>query len=176
MVENYRPQITVDPKWPLVKLGDLTKPQYGYTASAEDDGDARFVRITDIGDDGMLRSDDRKYISLDDKARKLLLEKGDILVSRTGSYGKTMMFNEDYPAVFASYLIRLRFDTEKVDPRYYWAFAQTSDYCDASTQPSKRRRATTVQWERPQTRRAAAATAGKPAGNRRRNRQRASRH
>ena len=128
VVDNWRPRIAVDPDWPLVELGELTKPQYGYTASAADEGDARFVRITDIGDDGMLRSDGQKYISLNDKARKLMLNKGDILVARTGSYGKTMMFDENYPAVFASYLIRLRFSEEQVNPRYYWAFAQTGAY------------------------------------------------
>ena len=41
-----------------------------------------------------------------------------------------MLFNEDYPAVFASFLIRLRFPEYIVSPRYYWAFAQSADYWD----------------------------------------------
>ena len=39
-----------------------------------------------------------------------------------------MIFEEDYPAVFASYLIRLRFPLERVHQCYYWAFAQSDTY------------------------------------------------
>ena len=129
VVDNWRPRIAVDPEWPLVELGGLTKPQYGYTASAADEGDARFVRITDIADDGTLRPDGAKFLALAEDSRKLLLSKGDLLVARTGAtYGKTMLFNEDYPAVFASYLIRLRFDPGTIEPGYFWAFAQSEAY------------------------------------------------
>ena len=41
-----------------------------------------------------------------------------------------MLFEEDYPAVFASYLIRLRFPKDRVQPRYYWVFAQSDAYWD----------------------------------------------
>ena len=52
-----------------------------------------------------------------------------ILVARTGAtYGKTLLFEGDYPAVFASYLIRLRFALDRIHPRYYWAFAQSETY------------------------------------------------
>ena len=77
----------------------------------------------------LLISDEPKFIDSTDKSQELLLAKGDILVARTGAtYGKTMLFNEDYPAVFASYLIRLRFLSDKVDPYYYWSFAQSDNY------------------------------------------------
>ena len=39
-----------------------------------------------------------------------------------------MLFDEEYPAVFASYLIRLRFPSDVIDPRFYWAFAQSDTY------------------------------------------------
>ena len=129
VVENYRPHIHVDPDWPTVAVGELTKPEYGFTARAEERGDVRFIRITDISDEGTLRQEEPKYILLTDKAHDSILEKGDILVARTGAtYGKTMVFEENYAAVFASYLIRLRFPVKKVDPRFYWAFAQSDNY------------------------------------------------
>ena len=129
VVENYRPYFAVDPEWPLVSIQELAKPQYGFTASAQDDGDARFIRITDISEDGVLSSGEQKFISLTSESHQLLLERGDILVARTGAtYGKTMLFDEDYPAVFASYLIRLRFPPDRVDPYFYWAFAQSENY------------------------------------------------
>ena len=129
VIDNYRPQIVVDPEWPMVAISELTKPEYGFTEKANDQGDARFIRITDISEDGTLRSEEAKFITLTHEARGSILEKGDILVARTGAtYGKTMIFEEDYPAVFASYLIRLRFPLEHIHPYYYWAFAQSDAY------------------------------------------------
>lgn len=129
VLDNYRPHIPIHPDWPMVAVGELASPEYGFTASAADAGDARFIRITDIAPDGSLRPNDAKYIALTDEARHSLLSKGDILVARTGAtYGKTMLFEEDYPAVFASYLIRLRFPEERVHPRFYWVFAQSDAY------------------------------------------------
>ncbi len=129
VVENYRPHILVDPDWPMVEIAELAKPEYGFTEKAREQGDARFIRITDISEDGTLRTNDPRFISLTKKARDSMLQKGDILIARTGAtYGKTMVFEENYPAVFASYLIRLRFPSGCVHPYFYWAFAQSEAY------------------------------------------------
>jgi len=129
VLDNYRPHIPIHPDWPMVAVGELASPEYGFTASAADVGDARFIRITDIAPDGSLRPNDAKFIALTDEAQQFQLSKGDILVARTGAtFGKTMIFEEDYPAVFASYLIRLRFPGDLVDPRFYWVFAQSDAY------------------------------------------------
>jgi type I restriction enzyme M protein len=129
VLDNYRPHIPIHPDWPLVELGEVCKPEYGFTEKAMDQGDARFVRITDISEGGFLRMEDQKFITLTNEARQSLLAKGDLLVARTGAtFGKTMLFEEEYLAVFASYLIRLRFPKELVNPRYYWVFAQSDDY------------------------------------------------
>ena len=129
VVENYRPHITIDTAWPTVAIAELAKPEYGFTEKAEDRGDTRFIRITDISEDGTLNSVEPKFITLTSKAQESILNKGDILVARTGAtYGKTTIFEEDYFAVFASYLIRLRFPLERVHPYYYWIFAQSDAY------------------------------------------------
>ncbi|MES1992142.1 MAG: N-6 DNA methylase [Pseudomonadota bacterium] len=129
VLDNYRPHIPIRPDWPMVEVGELAAPEYGYTASAADEGDVRFIRITDIAPDGTLSKEGAKYVLLTEEARSSLLAHGDILVARTGAtYGKTMLFSEDYPAVFASYLIRLRFAPERVLPAYYWVFAQSDNY------------------------------------------------
>ncbi len=129
VLDHYRPHIPIHPDWPVVTLGEITKPEYGFTEKAAETGDARFVRITDISSDGTLRTEDAKFITLNKEARESLLKKGDILVARTGAtYGKTMIFEEDYPAVFASFLIRLRFPSDRVHPRYFWVFAQSDLY------------------------------------------------
>lgn len=129
IVNHYKPTIKINPDWEMVELGEVCKPEYGFTETAKEKGDARFIRITDIGADGKLKKEDPKYVDLSKDAKQSLVAKDDILVARTGAtYGKTMIFEEDYPAVFASFLIRLNFDKSKVFPKYYWAFAQSENY------------------------------------------------
>ena len=127
--ERYRVGTATNHRFPQVELGSICKPEYGFTASAEDKGDARFVRITDIGPDGRIRKDEPKFIRLTRESEPYLLKKGDLPVARTGAtFGKTMLFDEEYPAVFASYLIRLRFPQDRLLPEFYWSFAQSEKY------------------------------------------------
>lgn len=129
IVNHYKPTITINPDWEIVELVEVCKPEYGFTETAKEKGNARFIRITDIGSDGKLKDTDPKYVELTKEAKQSLVVKDDILVARTGAtYGKTMIFDEDYPAVFASFLIRLNFDKTKIYPKYYWAFAQSENY------------------------------------------------
>jgi type I restriction enzyme M protein len=129
VVENYKPKIDIDPEWEMVELGEVAKPEYGFTEKAKGKGNARFIRITDIGADGKLIATEPKYIDITKEAKKSILKKNDILLARTGAtYGKTMIFEDDYPAVFASFLMRLNFDLAKIFPKYYWVFAQSENY------------------------------------------------
>lgn len=119
----------------IVRLGDVATLEYGYTDIALDAGDARFIRITDISEDGFLKQDENKFIKLNDESRKYLLQKNDLLVARTGAtFGKTMFYNEDYPSVFASYLIRIRFNKENVISRFYWSFTRSDVYWKQATE------------------------------------------
>lgn len=113
----------------IVSLGDVSELEYGFTDSAKEIGDARFIRITDIDENGGLKDTGVKFIELNENSKKSLLKKGDLLVARTGAtYGKTMIFEENYPSVFASYLIRIRFKNNTLLPKFYWNFAQTDFY------------------------------------------------
>lgn len=54
---------------------------------------------------------------------------GDLLMARTGgTYGKTMLVNSDEAAIYASFLIRIRFKQPNILPAYYWHFAQSNLY------------------------------------------------
>lgn len=129
VVENYQPRIHVEPEWQMVTIGELCKPEYGFTATAQDRGSHRFIRITDITGEGTLRDEEAKYIDMSAEAAKFIVTCGDILVARTGAtFGKTMLFNAAEPAIFASYLIRLRMPKERILAKYYWAFAQSENY------------------------------------------------
>ena len=108
---------------------DLINPQYGYTTSAKDSGNYRFIRITDIGNEGELRDSDKKYVTISqDEAKSYQLRNGDLLLARTGAtFGKILYFEEGEPAIFASFLIRLNPNTS-IDPFYIWLFSRSQDY------------------------------------------------
>ena len=124
IVKNYKPTIKIDPDWPLVELEKVCAMEYGYTAKAQESGDTRFIRITDIDDNACLISDNPMFIDLSEESKPYLLEKGDVLIARTGAtYGKTLLFGDNEQAVFASYLIRLSFNHDKVVPAFFTSFS-----------------------------------------------------
>ena len=113
------------------RLGDVADFRYGFTASAQDSGDYRFLRITDINERGKLSPDGAKYVEASDEALDYIVKPGDLLMARTGAtYGKTMLVTSDEPAVYASFLIRIRFTKPVMLPAYYWHFAQSNLYWD----------------------------------------------
>jgi len=102
------------------------KPQYGYTEKATfQNVGPRFVRITDIKS-GTIDWHSVPYCMCD-KPAPYLLHRGDILIGRTGSVGKT--FFVDYvpeEAVYASYLIRLRTKADVTSKYLYWCLNSSS--------------------------------------------------
>jgi len=106
----YRDKLlTFESRIQLLPLKDIAKFSYGYTDKAQEHGDTRFLRITDIAEDGTLKPDGAKYINLNGESKKYLVKKGDLLLARTGAtYGKTLYVPDDSPAVYASFLISRR--------------------------------------------------------------------
>lgn len=130
IIDAYKPTIGIDPTWEKVKLGDICNLTCGYTDTAKESGSARFVRITDIDEKGLLRDENKRYVDLIEQNNAFLLHRGDLLVARTGAtYGKTLYFDTDETAVFASFLIKLDLP-EYIDHYFYWIFAQTQNYWD----------------------------------------------
>lgn len=110
-------------------LDDIVELKYGYTDIARDEGDLRFLRITDIDPNGKIRSNGAKFINSSAETVGYLVKSGDLLMARTGAtYGKTALIDADESAVFASFLIRLRFDPAVMLPAFYWHFAQSQDF------------------------------------------------
>jgi type I restriction enzyme, S subunit len=104
---------------PLKKA--LSKTQYGFTASAQNSGNCRLLRITDIKEDGI----DWATVPLCDcnEIEKYRLNEKDILITRTGgTTGKTTLIQEiKETSIFASYLIRLSV-SEDYNPEYIYIF------------------------------------------------------
>jgi len=112
-----------------VTLGEIATFKYGFTAKAETAGEYRFIRITDITASGKLSLDNAKYIKSNHAATDYLVQRGDILMARTGAtFGKSVLIADDIPAVYASFLIRIRLNEKKILPDYYWHFAQSRFY------------------------------------------------
>ena len=111
-----------------MKLSEVASFTYGYTSKAQDLGNVRYIRITDITDKGQLNPKNGKYIPLTEDVRPYLLQKGDLIMARTGAtYGKTLYYNEDYPSAYASFLIKITLN-QSVDSKYYWHFTRSSIY------------------------------------------------
>lgn len=111
---------------PVVRLGDLLVDScYGTNERSGASGSTPVVGITHIRD-GRVRKTYMSRVSLPESQRqKLALRPGDILVTRTNSYdlvGLCGLVDSETDAVFASYLVRLRVDTDRIDPAYlnYW--------------------------------------------------------
>ena len=128
------PDNSLFPKHTLSSLS-ISKLSYGSGASAiEYDGNVRYVRITDIQEDGKL---DMNAMSPSDYDDKYLLNDGDILFARSGAtVGKTYHYKaSDGKAIYAGYLIRFVPNKEIILPEYIFYYTR-SDYYKAFIQKS----------------------------------------
>ncbi|MCL8310045.1 restriction endonuclease subunit S [Leptospira interrogans] len=116
-------------------LGEVCEFTYGYAAKAQDSGSARFIRITDIDTSGKLIATNAKFVDISEDNKRYILKKNDLLMARTGAtYGKTLIFEEDYPAIYAGFLIKLSFDDKIINPKFYWHFAQSDLFWSQANQ------------------------------------------
>lgn len=115
----------------MVKLGEVCDRfgEYGMSVSSKPYDGIRYIRITDITDDGSLNDD---YVSadinyIDDDYR---LQKGDVLFARTGAtVGKTLVYKEEFgKCVYAGYLIRYRPNLSLVLPQFLFYCTHYQEY------------------------------------------------
>ena len=136
--EKLLPEITEDEipfeiprSWRWVRWGELSfSIQYGYNAPALSEGHYRMVRISDIQDNKVLW-ETVPYCKIEDKeVATYLLEKNDILFARTGgTVGKSFLVKDvPYEAVYAGYLIRTRYNSERLAPEYLKFFMESQLY------------------------------------------------
>lgn len=107
--------------------------KYGANEAAEssDPDQPRFVRITDVNEDGNLREE--TFRSIDEElAKPFLLEEGDLLMARSGAtVGKNFMYKSSWGvACFAGYLIRARINQDIVLPEFGNLFLSSGAYWD----------------------------------------------
>jgi len=125
------PPFSAPQGWVWARLGEITRRiHYGFTASANPSlTGVRLLRITDIQDNTV---DWPSVPGVEISAGEIdqyKLEKGDILIARTGgTIGKTFLVDQlPVTAVFASYLIRVQGASELYD-RYLKLFMESPVY------------------------------------------------
>ena len=123
---------TIPACWEVARLGDVcSQPEYGAAAPARpyDPSLPRYVRITDLTEDGRLRPDDARSAD-PEEVIGFELKQGDLLFARSGAtVGKTYMYRAvDGPCTFAGYLIRFQSDRDMADPRFLSLWTQSETY------------------------------------------------
>lgn len=132
------PEITEDEipfdipeNWCWVRWGELSDSiQYGYNASAQEKGKIKMVRISDIQENKVLW-DTVPYCEIEDEEiPTYLLKENDILFARTGgTVGKSFLVkNILCDAIYAGYLIRTHYNSEKLVPEYLKFFMESELY------------------------------------------------
>ncbi|MDM8549697.1 restriction endonuclease subunit S [Desulfobacterales bacterium HSG2] len=113
---------------PLADIAESVR--YGYTASAtREPVGPHFLRITDIVP-LQIDWDSVPYCTIDEKnLERYRLQPGDIVVARTGAtVGYAKLIRDERDAVFASYLVRFRFDSSEVEPGYIGRVLESDMY------------------------------------------------
>jgi type I restriction enzyme, S subunit len=109
----------------------IEKPTYGANASSKPyiNGSPRYIRITDIDDEGNLIKEDKVTIDSTDYSAYVLRDQ-DFLFARTGNtVGKTLLYNSKMEeSVFAGYLIRFRLDPMILRPKFLFYFTKSLKY------------------------------------------------
>lgn len=117
--------------YPARLLSDLAdRIDYGLTASATDTPvGPKFLRITDIVPEQLDWSTvPFCKVASDEERRKYALMPNDIVIARTGAtVGYSKCINHDADVVFASYLVRVRVNSE-CDPMYVGYVVGSEDY------------------------------------------------
>ena len=124
--------ITNEKGWEVKKLSEVSLGKLSYGSGASSipfNDDVRYIRITDINDNGELNEDTVSPNVFDEK---YLLNEGDILFARSGAtVGKTYCHKNKYgKCIYAGYLIRLIPNKEIVNPLYVFGYTKTSYYME----------------------------------------------
>ena len=131
LVKSRFIELFIGKGYPIRTINEVSlgKGEYGaQSASTEyDPKRPRYVRITDINDDGTLNDDVVVSINPDDD-KQYRLEYGDFMFARMGAtVGKTYAFISGNQ-IFAGYLIRYKLNQKLINPRYLFWYTKLDEY------------------------------------------------
>lgn len=106
----------------------LGKPKYGAnTKSVQKKSDVRYIRITDINEEGHLNEE---FASAQKVEEQYILEDFDFLIARSGNtVGKTFLYRKEFgKAIYAGYLVKYLLNKEIVDPYYILYYTKSAPF------------------------------------------------
>lgn len=117
-------------KYQTVKFGTFVngKPEYGANIKGvKRKSETRYIRITDINENGTLNDD---FVSPEYVDEKFLLKNNDFLIARSGNtVGKTFLYKEIFGrAIYAGYLVRYNINTNLVIPEYLLEYTKSYSF------------------------------------------------
>ena len=132
-IEMFGDPIRNDKGWEITFMNKISikRGEYGSNKfSTVYDGGYRYIRITDIKENGTLKEEKVGVMDEEIEVQKYKLEEGDILFARSGAtVGKTFLYRKKYGnCIFAGYLIRFKLNLNRVNPYYIKHYTDTEYY------------------------------------------------
>ena len=125
---------TIPKHWSVRRMKSICSRSalYGANVPASSYADAgvRFLRTTDITEDGQLRAEG--VFVPGDLVRDYILSDGDLLISRSGTIGRSFIYDSKKhgPCAYAGYLVRFIANKSVVLPKYLFWFTKTRSFGD----------------------------------------------
>ena len=112
----------VPESWEIATIGDVaTSTQYGLSLRGQPEGTCPILRMN-CQEDGRVHYRNLQFVDLDPGTlESFRVRPGDLLFNRTNSIdlvGRIAIVEDDRPAVFASYLVRLTVDERRCEPKF----------------------------------------------------------
>lgn len=117
--------------WEQRKVSEITKfHKQGYYTTEEYNDNKKYylLRGTDLTGNKLVLKDTPKIDATEKDYDAFKTEIGDFLIVRSGNVGTYGIVDIDIPAIFGSYLIDFRFDTEKVTNEFFGYFYQSERF------------------------------------------------
>ena len=126
VVDNYRPNIEVDPEWPMVEVRDIAlevKAGFACGKSKVETEGVPHVRPMNVTEDGRFTWEGMKRIKIGDYQGRehYELKSGDILFNNTNSkelVGKTCLITEEIRGGFSNHMTRIRVERKRCDAQF----------------------------------------------------------
>jgi restriction endonuclease S subunit len=138
VVENYKPQIDIDPEWPMVELGEVCEKITDgthKTPTYTEEG-IPFLRVTDVTNSNYTK----KFISVEEHnelVKRCKPEKDDVLYSKNGTIGVAKLVDWDYEfSIFVS-LALLKPNKKLLIPKYLEIFLNSENAMSQAVAHSK---------------------------------------
>ena len=132
LIRPYNFPLPKDKEKNYLPLSEIATLQHGYAGKSQENGEFRFIQITDLNNQGEIIDNNKKYTDLPNNIinkEKFLLKKGEIIIAIVGATcGKTGIFRSEEKATFSSNLARININKEIVLPEYLFYLFQSQNF------------------------------------------------